>query len=212
VRRVKRIKSSGDYHGADVDLDEFILLFIVDGTRRARQLAYATSACLEVKAMFSVDDGHIGHRLGEGDVDVAPPPQTHVKVEEQWVGFLVCHVRDRDGPGRAHKLAGATSDAGVCIPVEGWAYLAVYAPSNEAYCLGSDDFMTDTNTESTQVAEFTFSSFKTGLLDAKLGCQLLENGSLWTTSPQQLDQHLPTAEHLFRSSQNFDFVADGIVT
>ena len=89
---VKGIKAGGDDDGPYLHLDEFVLLLIVDGARRADRLTHAAGADLEVEAVFAIDDGHVGHRLGEGNVDIAPAPQSHVKVEQQRARLLVGHV------------------------------------------------------------------------------------------------------------------------
>ena len=81
LRLVPQVEARGHHDGPEGLGEDLVLLLELDGPRRADLLADPAAPLLdEVRAVLPVDDGHVGHRLGEGHVDGLPLAHAHLEL------------------------------------------------------------------------------------------------------------------------------------
>ena len=80
------VEAGGQHDGADVGLDDLVLLVEADGLGGADLLAEAALALQVIGAVLAVDDRLVGHRLREGDVDGRARAQAGVELAGDLLG------------------------------------------------------------------------------------------------------------------------------
>ena len=119
---IERLEPGRQHHGADVQLDGFLRLVVVDGARLADLGAEPALARLEMDAVLAVDHRHARRGLGMGQVDARPGGEVLVEIRDVGLHPARGDRGQVDGPRRTDERAGPARLALVGPLVEGRAH------------------------------------------------------------------------------------------